>query len=241
MLHCDASVNGKVIRQLEYYFGNANLSRDSFLMGEMEKDNGWVDIETMLRFKRLGEIVGGQASIIIDSVQDGASELVELNDVKTKIRRKPNMPLPEFDEHYKRDQNSRSCYVKGFKIDEENGFNFEKIQEYLEAFGSESVHLRPFIRSEAPFRSVFVTFGSLEQAIGFLENKTIVNGVSLEKMTKSDYLKRNPSRKEVKKRSRPNRTGKPAAKDHPPIDQSEILYEFEIDVGPTNHCFSDNE
>ena len=47
------SVTEKVIRQLEYYFGNANLSRDTFLMGEMAKDNGWVSIDTMLRVSNL--------------------------------------------------------------------------------------------------------------------------------------------------------------------------------------------
>ena len=47
------SVTEKVIRQLEYYFGNANLSRDTFLMGEMSKDNGWVSIDTMLRVSNL--------------------------------------------------------------------------------------------------------------------------------------------------------------------------------------------
>lgn len=47
------SVTEKVIRQLEYYFGNANLSRDTFLMGEMSKDNGWVSINTMLRVSNL--------------------------------------------------------------------------------------------------------------------------------------------------------------------------------------------
>ena len=47
------SVTEKVIRQLEYYFGNANLSRDTFLMGEMAKDNGWVSIDTMFRVSNL--------------------------------------------------------------------------------------------------------------------------------------------------------------------------------------------
>ena len=47
------SVAEKVIRQLEYYFGNANLSRDTFLMGEMAKDNGWVSIDTMFRVSNL--------------------------------------------------------------------------------------------------------------------------------------------------------------------------------------------
>jgi len=245
------SVEEKVIRQLEYYFGNANLSRDTFLMGEMSKDNGWVSIDTMLRFKRLGEIVNGNASQIIESVSCSSSELLELNPDSTKIRRNPSIPMPDFDETYKRDQNARSCYVKGFKIDEQNGF--EKIQEYLETFGSESVHLRPVMRTESPYRSVFVTFKSQELANDFLSNeKTVFDDVELEKITKSEYLKRNPKSGNKKGRldkknqhnNNRNRHNKPNDDKNGAsykIDQSEILYEFEINVEPTNHCFTDSE
>jgi len=240
------SVTEKVIRQLEYYFGNANLSRDTFLMGEMSKDNGWVSIDTMLRFKRLGEIVNGNASQIVESVSCSESELLELNTDSTKIRRNPSIPMPEFDESYKRDQNARSCYVKGFTIDEQNGF--ERIQEYLETFGSESVHLRPFMRTESPYRSVFVTFKSQEQANDFLSNnETVFDHVELVKMTKTEYLKRNPKSGNKnrpdgnKKNQNRNRHNKFETGASGKIDPSEILYEFEINVEPTNHCFTDSE
>ncbi|ETN84295.1 la domain protein [Necator americanus] len=40
------SVNEKVVRQLEYYFGNINLPRDKFLQDSMKQDEGWVPINT---------------------------------------------------------------------------------------------------------------------------------------------------------------------------------------------------
>lgn len=47
----------KIVRQVEYYFGDLNLQRDTFLLDEMKKDEGWVSLDTMMKFKRLAEIV----------------------------------------------------------------------------------------------------------------------------------------------------------------------------------------
>ena len=42
--------NVKVIRQVEYYFGDSNLSRDKFLQDEIKKnEGGWIPLETMLK------------------------------------------------------------------------------------------------------------------------------------------------------------------------------------------------
>ena len=43
----------KVIRQLEYYFGDSNLQRDKFLQDEIKKDpEGWISLETMLKVSK---------------------------------------------------------------------------------------------------------------------------------------------------------------------------------------------
>ena len=38
----------KVLRQVEYYFGNVNMMRDSFMKEEIKKDQGWITLETMM-------------------------------------------------------------------------------------------------------------------------------------------------------------------------------------------------
>ena len=44
----------KVIRQVEYYFGDSNMQRDKFLQDEVAKDaEGWVPLTTMLKVNRL--------------------------------------------------------------------------------------------------------------------------------------------------------------------------------------------
>ena len=38
----------KVLRQVEYYFGNVNMMRDTFMKEEIKKDEGWISLETMM-------------------------------------------------------------------------------------------------------------------------------------------------------------------------------------------------
>lgn len=36
----------------KYYFGDHNLPRDKFLKEQLQLDDGWVTLETMLKFNR---------------------------------------------------------------------------------------------------------------------------------------------------------------------------------------------
>ena len=39
-----SDLESKIIRQIEYYFGDHNLSRDRFLQEEIKKDEGWISL-----------------------------------------------------------------------------------------------------------------------------------------------------------------------------------------------------
>ena len=121
----------KVIRQVEYYFGDSNMQRDKFLQDEVAKDaEGWVPLTTMLKviffnfenssnfialkFKRLGDLVNGEANSIVASLKASKSDLVEIASDELKIRRNPELKVPAFDDNYKRQQKARTCYVKVF-------------------------------------------------------------------------------------------------------------------------------
>ena len=43
----------QIVKQVEYYFGDANLARDKFLSEEITKDSGWVELKLLLTFKRM--------------------------------------------------------------------------------------------------------------------------------------------------------------------------------------------
>ncbi len=36
----DTNLNAKIIKQIEYYFGDINLSKDKFMQEEIQKDSG---------------------------------------------------------------------------------------------------------------------------------------------------------------------------------------------------------
>ncbi len=46
-----------IVRQVEHYFGNYNLPRDKFLLEQMKLDDGWIPMETMVKFPAAGQAV----------------------------------------------------------------------------------------------------------------------------------------------------------------------------------------
>ena len=50
------TLEGKIVRQVEHYFGDYNLPRDKFLKETIKSDDGWVSMEIMLKFQRLSSL-----------------------------------------------------------------------------------------------------------------------------------------------------------------------------------------
>ena len=50
------TLEGKIVRQVEHYFGDYNLPRDKFLKETIQSDDGWVSMEIMLKFQRLSTL-----------------------------------------------------------------------------------------------------------------------------------------------------------------------------------------
>ena len=49
-------LEAKIVRQIEHYFGDYNLPRDKFLKETIKEDDGWVPMDTMLKFQRLAAL-----------------------------------------------------------------------------------------------------------------------------------------------------------------------------------------
>ena len=60
----DASLNKKLVRQVEFYFSDFNLHRDKFMQEHMEKDEGWFNMDVMLQFKRLASLCSEPGELI---------------------------------------------------------------------------------------------------------------------------------------------------------------------------------
>lgn len=61
----------------QYYFGDFNLMKDKFLKQEIQKDDGWVPLATLLNFNRLAALTK-DIDVILSAFKENPSELVEV-------------------------------------------------------------------------------------------------------------------------------------------------------------------
>jgi hypothetical protein len=147
------SMQGKIKRQVEYYFNDFNLMRDQFLKNEIKLakeagNNGFISLETMLKFNRLAQLTT-DVTKIVSALEE--SKLVELNEEKTSVRRNPERKLPVDDELYRANLKARTCYADGFPRDKEDEIetkgepaSLDEIFEFIEKAGltAETVAMR---------------------------------------------------------------------------------------------------
>ena len=168
--------DSKIIRQVEYYFGDANLNRDKFLLEQIGKDEeGWVPISVLLTFKRLAAL-STDSNIIADALMKSDSGLLEISEDKLKIRRHPEKPIPEHNEERRKEIMSRTAYVKGFPLNSD----IDTLLKYFADFEKVGhVNMRKYLDKPTKtykFKgSVFVTFETKEQAEKFIEKTEVSN------------------------------------------------------------------
>jgi len=173
----------KLIRQIEYYFGDYNLIKDNFLQQTIKDNNGWVKLETLVTFKRLKEL-STDFNVITNALKKSPTQLLEVSENGTEIRRSLTKPLPDNDEKRKEDINSRSVYVKGIPLET----TLDELLEYFKKQGPvEHVQMRYF---QKLFKgSLFVVFGSKEEQEAYLEKGEKKYGdIDLLRESKTGYL-----------------------------------------------------
>uniref|UniRef100_A0A8C5DDS5 Small RNA binding exonuclease protection factor La n=1 Tax=Gouania willdenowi TaxID=441366 RepID=A0A8C5DDS5_GOUWI len=161
-------VEMKVARQVEYYFGDHNLPRDKFLKEQLQLDDGWVTLETMLKFNRLRTLTT-DCNVVVAALEKSKTGLLEIHEDKTKIRRSPSNPLPEINDDYKDALKHKSVYIKGFPLQT----TLDEIQEWLNGKGNiENIQMRRNL--ERSFKgSIFICFDTEESSKKFLERSDI--------------------------------------------------------------------
>ncbi|KAM9304951.1 lupus La protein [Gastrophryne carolinensis] len=161
-----SDLDTKICQQIEYYFGDHNLPRDKFLKEQVTLDDGWVPLETMIKFNRLNQLTK-DFDTILKALKKSKTGLIEIDEEKQKIRRSPSKPLPENTEEYKNAIKHRSVYIKGFQQDT----TLDEIKQWLDNKGPiENIQMRRTI--DKTFKgSVFIVFETEEAAKSFLENK----------------------------------------------------------------------
>ncbi|CAH0389685.1 unnamed protein product [Bemisia tabaci] len=168
------NLDEKIIRQIEYYFGDINYPRDKFLQEESKKDDGWISMETMLLFKRLAKL-SEDPKVIVEAIKKSTRQLVEVNEDGSKIRRSPNVPLPELCEDRRKELVSRSIYCKGFP---KTDMNIDILLDYFEQYGPlDNLIMRNYLdKAEKQWKfkgSVYAIFPTVEKAAEFLKIENV--------------------------------------------------------------------
>lgn len=182
-----SQLESKIIRQIEYYFGDINLPRDTFLLQEIKEDDGWVPLQTMTKFNRLSQL-STDISVLATAIRKSTSGLMEVSEDGLKIRRSPDHPLPPYDKERFAEIKSRSIYAKGFPLDAE----LDDLIEFFERAGkTEQVQMRK--NKDKSFKgSCFVVYSSEDSAKKFLamEETAKYGDTELIRLLKGDYFKK---------------------------------------------------
>lgn len=189
----DASLSNQerdIIRQIEYYFGDANLRRDKFLMGKIAEDEeGWVPVSVLLTFKRLKQL-SDDSKVIVDSVDKSKVGLVQVSADREKLRRHPENVLPEFNEDRRKEIQSRTAYAKGFPLTTD----MTPLIEFFNGFEKVvNVSMRKYYcqkdKKYLSKGSVFVTFETREQCEEFVKKARVqFEEKDLIRLLQTDYF-----------------------------------------------------
>ncbi|KAK3868201.1 hypothetical protein Pcinc_026389 [Petrolisthes cinctipes] len=192
----------KIVRQIQYYFGDYNLPRDKFLRQEIKNDDGWIPLDTMLKFKRLATLTTDKA-VITTALKDATECFMEVDDSNEKIRRLPSQPLPaQSEEELREEALKRTVYCKGFPKD--GSTTLDKLLEYFKQYGPyETVLMRYFFSKEEKKQgfkgSVLVVFRTEEKAKEFKELPEVTyEGTNLLRKWYADYMEE--KKKEIEER-----------------------------------------
>ena len=116
LLHHDKLLNFRYWSScilLQYYFGNFNLPRDKILNEQILIDDGWVSLNTMLKYPRLQQLTK-RPQVIMRALEKSTSGLLEISKSACKIRRSKEKPVPEETTEYVAEVMDRTVYCKGF-------------------------------------------------------------------------------------------------------------------------------
>lgn len=101
------------------------MHKDKFLIEQTKLDDGWVPMTVMLNFRQLTKL-STNIDVILKALED--SDLIEISEDRKKIRRSPKHPLPEYNEEYRKTQEAKTIYVKGFP---QTDMNIEKLKKFF--------------------------------------------------------------------------------------------------------------
>ncbi|XP_060518051.1 la protein homolog [Cylas formicarius] len=194
----------KIIKQIEYYFGDINLPRDKFLQSKIKEDDGWVTLEVLLSFNRLASL-SKDPKVITEALEKSDQKLIEVSEDKTKLRRNPDKPVPDNNDEHRKKLQEKSAYAKGFPTDE----TLNDILNFLEPFGPIESVIRRTTKDHKFKGSCFIVFKDLENAKKFVELESVkYKDTELLRKMQNDYHA--DKKKEIEERKKQKKEKKEA-------------------------------
>ncbi|RUS90008.1 hypothetical protein EGW08_002195 [Elysia chlorotica] len=195
----DENLKAKIVKQIEYYFGDLNLSKDRFLKEQVQLDDGWVASDRMMKFNRLNSICSDW-DVIAEALRE-SSQLMEVSEDGKKIRRSPSKPLPGDSKERRDAVTSRTVYANRFPLDA----NLDELMLFFESFGPvENIFMKRDFHKHTFKGSVFTTFTNKEDAEKFLNDKgtTFVDTKLEVKQWKTEERQKKPSKVEQRQKEK---------------------------------------
>jgi len=78
-----------IVTQVEYYFSDVNLKRDSFFQKEIKKDDGFIKIDILLKCNKLKKLCN-DGDKVMNALK--ASEQLVVSECGKKVKRKSAPP-----------------------------------------------------------------------------------------------------------------------------------------------------
>nr|SVE83886.1 EOG090X0CQA [Daphnia pulex] len=199
-------LDDKIIRQVEYYFGDYNLPRDKFLKELMGLDDGWIPIATMLKFARLSLLTKSPA-VIFAALKKSNSGLMEVNETTSKIRRSKDKPIPVESEEYLAEVKARTIYCKGLP---KECMTIDKLLEFFKSFPTVlNIKMRYYKTKDdmSKFKgSITVTFATRDEAAKFISLESVkYNDYTLQRQWSAEWEKEKEHEFEERKKRKEKR------------------------------------
>ncbi|KAI8102218.1 hypothetical protein M9435_005824 [Picochlorum sp. BPE23] len=205
----DDTTKSKIKKQMEFYFSDSNLYRDSFLHEKMSNDSdGFVDISLVCTFNRMKQLLkkvsddddeAGKVKAVSEAV-GGSSSLV-LSEDGTRVKRAT--PLDKDPKEIAEEIDARSLLVGPFRFD----VTLEELEEYFQSSvgKTNAVRMRRHVSSKDFRGSVFAEFGSVEEAERVLKVSEgggfVFDGAPLAMEKKAEFVKRKEEERHARKNS----------------------------------------
>ncbi|EKG02149.1 la RNA binding protein, putative [Trypanosoma cruzi] len=179
-----SEVRLKLQRQVEFYFSDVNVQKDVFLKAKMaENAEGFVPLGTLLTFNRVNSTTK-EVAVLAEAIRP--SEKLVLSEDGLMVRRRD--PLPESIQ-----TDEQTVYVKPLPP----GATLEELTEFFSQYGTVQAVWRRYFpgkkdaEPEARTKpSVFVVFGTKEEAEALKASPPMHNGVQLTVEMKKEYLEK---------------------------------------------------